>query len=184
MGSGVKNARDDSICRIEHEFETMKLWVIRHAKSSWKTGKPDFDRPLNKRGERDGPRMGAWLSDQEDRPTWVVSSDAARARATADFVCAWAQVNGEALRLEPRLYLAGAETILDVVKETPDDVTSMAVVCHNPGITDFVNAMLGEPRLDNLPTFGIAKLEVSAPWVDLAFESAQLDQLCTPKQLP
>ncbi len=161
----------------------MKLWVIRHAKSSWKTGHSDFDRPLNKRGERDGPRMAAWLSTQEDPPEWIVSSDAARARATADFVCAGAGVSTEALLLESRLYGASAETILDVVRETPDDFSTMAIICHNPGITDFVNAMLGEYRFDNLPTFGVAKLDVGEPWVDLTFDSASLDELCVPKQL-
>jgi phosphohistidine phosphatase len=161
----------------------MKLWVIRHAKSSWKTGKSDFDRPLNKRGERDGPRMAAWLATQDNLPVWIVSSNAARAHATADFVCAGANLTVDRLTLDPRLYLADADTILDVIRETPDDVETMAVVCHNPGITDFVNDMLGEFRLDNLPTFGIAKLDVNGPWVDLTFESARLDELCVPKQL-
>lgn len=127
--------------------------------------------------------MAAWLSAQDEPPEWIVSSDAARAHATADFVCAGANAGVDQLILDSRLYLASADTILDVVRETPDDFTSAAVVCHNPGITDFVNAMLDEYRLDNLPTFGIAKLNVPAPWVDLSFGSASLDQLCVPKQL-
>ncbi len=35
------------------------LLILRHAKSSWKHPElTDHDRPLNKRGKRDAPRMG------------------------------------------------------------------------------------------------------------------------------
>jgi phosphohistidine phosphatase len=40
------------------------LLLLRHAKSSWKdTDLDDHDRPLNKRGKRDAPRMGQLLKD-------------------------------------------------------------------------------------------------------------------------
>ena len=65
----------------------MKLWVIRHAKSSWADhGQADLERPLNKRGNADGPRMAHWLATQAEPATWIWSSDAARALATAEFV--------------------------------------------------------------------------------------------------
>jgi phosphohistidine phosphatase len=38
------------------------LLLSRHAKSSWKDPNlPDHDRPLNKRGQNDAPRMGRYL---------------------------------------------------------------------------------------------------------------------------
>ena len=65
----------------------MKLWLIRHAKSAWnEPGLRDFDRPLNARGERDGPNMASWLQAQSDPASWVWTSTATRARATASFV--------------------------------------------------------------------------------------------------
>jgi phosphohistidine phosphatase len=63
----------------------MKLWLVRHAKSDWSTpGQSDFDRPLNARGRRDGPRMAAWLAEQPEPATWIWCSDAVRARSTAE----------------------------------------------------------------------------------------------------
>ena len=162
----------------------MKLWVVRHAKSSWDDPKvPDFGRPLNGRGKRDGPRMARWLSGQADMPTWIVSSDAVRAKATTEFVVDGARVDAAQTIFDHRLYLAESETILDVVREVPADVRSCAIVGHNPGISRFVNEMLGHPVIDELPTFGIAKLDVPAPWTTLAFGKARLDLLFRPKEL-
>ncbi|SVD45796.1 uncharacterized protein METZ01_LOCUS398650, partial [marine metagenome] len=42
------------------------LLILRHAKSSWNNlDLPDYDRPLNKRGKRDAPRMGDFLRHQD-----------------------------------------------------------------------------------------------------------------------
>ncbi len=41
---------------------THDLILIRHAKSDYPPGVPDHDRPLNARGLRDAPRIGAWLA--------------------------------------------------------------------------------------------------------------------------
>ena len=57
--------------------------ILRHAKSSWsKPGLADIDRPLNKRGKRDAPRMGAVLHEQDLVPDLILSSPARRARKT------------------------------------------------------------------------------------------------------
>ena len=60
-----------------------ELLVMRHAKSDWTAGHADFDRPLNDRGIRAADRMAGWLLDEQLCPDHVISSPAARARATA-----------------------------------------------------------------------------------------------------
>ena len=46
-----------------------RLLVLRHAKSSWDDESlPDHDRPLNRRGERDAPRMGRLLREERLLP--------------------------------------------------------------------------------------------------------------------
>jgi phosphohistidine phosphatase len=162
----------------------MKLWVIRHAKSSWADpGQADFERPLNGRGKKDGQRMSLWMSSERERPERIVSSDAARARSTAEYVRAGYSVSDDRLSLEHRLYEASPVTIRDVVRELPADCASAALVGHNPGSTDFVNAMVGKHVVDQLPTFGIALLDVPTPWADVRFGTARLVALHTPKSL-
>ena len=57
------------------------LLILRHAKSSWDNlDLSDYDRPLNKRGKRDAPRMGDFLRQQELVPDLIISSTAKRAK--------------------------------------------------------------------------------------------------------
>lgn len=162
----------------------MKLWLIRHAKSDWSSGvRRDFLRPLNARGERDGERMQEWLATRDDPATWIMTSDALRARATVRFVAAGFAAVQPTVIEDHRLYLATPEALLDVIRETPPDQTSLAVVAHNPGLTQLVNGLAGRPGLDNLPTFGIARFDVPEPWAALDFGRGTLEWLTSPKRL-
>ena len=59
--------------------------MLRHGKSSWKDPElTDHDRPLNKRGKRDAPRIGALLKNEHRAPEVIISSTAIRARATVE----------------------------------------------------------------------------------------------------
>jgi phosphohistidine phosphatase len=162
----------------------MKLWLIRHAKSDWKSGAgSDFERPLNRRGKRDGPHMASWLAAQPDPATWIWTSDAVRTRATARFVAKGFAATAEQVVEEHRLYEASPETLLEVIRETPSDCTAAAVIAHNPGMTYLVNLLAGRDVIDNLPTFGIARFDVPGPWRDLRFGCGVLETLTSPKLL-
>ena len=63
------------------------LLALRHAKSSWGNANlTDFERPLNKRGQRDAPRMGELLKERDLTPDLIITSSAERALATAEAV--------------------------------------------------------------------------------------------------
>ena len=161
-----------------------KLIVIRHAKSSWKNSQVDAaERPLNKRGRRDGPRMASFLVDQGLKPDRLLVSDAVRARATADFLIdAFALGKGK-INYEPRLYLAGVNRIYDLIRESPDSQT-LALVAHNPGITDLVNSLGERVFTDNVPTFGVAAFEIPInDWHELRPGMGNLTGFHTPKTI-
>ncbi|MCK5293309.1 MAG: histidine phosphatase family protein, partial [Arcobacteraceae bacterium] len=64
-----------------------KLYIIRHAKSSWKDFTlDDFDRPLNKRGRLNAPFMGKILKGKNIIPDIILSSPALRAKTTAKII--------------------------------------------------------------------------------------------------
>jgi phosphohistidine phosphatase len=160
------------------------LWLIRHAKSDWKSkAGSDFERPLNGRGERDGPRMARWLAAQSVPASWIWTSDALRALATTHFVVQGFATAGPEVVSDHRLYLASPERLLDVIRDTPADVRSIAVVAHNPGLTELVNLLAGHTVTDNLPTFGVARFAVGEPWAHLSFGAGQLELLTSPKRL-
>ena len=82
------------------------LLILRHAKSSWKHPElTDHDRPLNKRGKRDAPRMGEILRSEHLIPEAIISSTAARAHATAEAVAKASGYKGK-IALNRSLYAA------------------------------------------------------------------------------
>lgn len=159
------------------------LTLIRHAKSSWKqAGIDDFDRPLNKRGERDAPRMGERLARSGAAPDVIVSSSAQRATRTAQLIAEELGIDPAELALDPELYLASPGQLLETVRALDPGIEHAALVAHNPGVTDFVNGLAGV-RIDNLPTCGIARLRLDIErWRDADTDCAALLDFDYPKR--
>jgi len=136
-----------------------RLLILRHAKSSWSSDAiDDWHRPLNPRGERDAPGAGAWLVEHSRVPDLIITSDAVRARATAE---AAARVAGYPLSItvEPALYHAGPDDIIAVLNGIGDaDVHTVMIVGHNPGLEDFVSQLSGEEH--RLVTTALVELAV------------------------
>ena len=136
--------------------------IVRHAKSSWKdSGLDDRERPLNKRGERDAPEMGARLARRKDRPDLIVSSPAVRALTTARIIAKTLGYARNEIVVEERLYGASAADLLDVIRNTDDSVAMLVLFGHNPGLTELANH-LGPRLIPNLPTCGVLYIEFEA----------------------
>lgn len=143
------------------------LLILRHAKSSW--GDPtlaDHERPLNARGTRDAPRMGQLARDEGLCPDLIISSDAVRARVTAE---AMAEAIGyrRQILLDARLYHASPAEILAALRSAvPHDVSTVMIVGHNPGLEELVAQLTGEP--EHLPTAALARIDLAIDtWSDL-----------------
>ena len=162
----------------------MNIWIIRHAKSSWADRhQTDFERPLNHRGERDGLTMQRWLGEQDAPADWIWTSDAIRALATSNFIQKGFSQATPQVVADHRLYLSDPDVHLSILKQTPAEAHSVALVAHNPGLTNFVNLLGAKTVTDNLPTFGVARFSYVGRWADLEFGQATLDYLVSPKRL-
>lgn len=136
------------------------LTILRHAKSSWSDSTlPDHDRPLNARGERDAPMMAGRLRQAGIRPSLILCSSAARARATAQEIAREISYPLEFLQREKALYHAGVKALIDVLAEQDVGFNSILIVGHNPGLTDLANYLVPD-LTDNLPTCGFVSVEV------------------------
>ncbi len=111
------------------------LLLLRHAKSDWHSGAlNDHGRPLNERGRRDAPRVGAWIAGSGYLPDRVVCSDASRTSETLELVMGapgWEEHHPEILHSH-QLYMASTRTVLDVVEANWPDDDRLMVVGHNP----------------------------------------------------
>lgn len=136
-----------------------KLYLVRHAKSSWKEeGAHDMDRPLKGRGIRDAYSTSRWLFKEDYLPDFIVSSPATRALHTALIFAKNLGYPYRNIHIEEKIYEASNKDLLDLVHKMDDDFNSIMLFGHNPTITNFVNKRI-DHRIDNVPTTGVACLK-------------------------
>jgi phosphohistidine phosphatase len=156
------------------------LLIMRHAKSSWDNpAQEDHERPLNKRGRHDAPRMGSWLRQQSLAPDLIVASSARRAQETAELVSP--ECGNAAVHTEPRLYHASPQAWTQVVRNLPDSASRILCIGHNPGIEEFLHSLA--ERDVSMPTAAVAWVELSVgTWAD--FDApANVREVWRPKEL-
>jgi phosphohistidine phosphatase len=164
------------------------LYLLRHAKSSWDDDSlTDHERPLAPRGQRAAALMAKHVGDTGIRPALALCSSARRARETLAPIAAYV---GE-VRVEDRLYGAGAAELLERLQAVPPSVGSVLVVAHNPGLQELVVGLAGPGPGDpaalaqvraKFPTGALAVL--AAPrWDGLTWGGASLTRLVLPRSL-
>lgn len=141
--------------------------LIRHAKSSW--GDPsviDFERPLNERGKKDAPIMAGRMKERKIQPDLFISSPAKRAKKTAKLFTEVFKAGEKDIVYKSELYHPDPTTFYEVIEATDNNIATIAVFSHNPGITYFVNE-LTEVKIDDMPTCSIFALEADcSKWKD------------------
>lgn len=142
------------------------LILMRHSKAVTATGSGDHERPLKAhRGPEDAAAAGRALAGI-GAPDFALVSDAVR--TTQTFLALARELPHPVdYKLDPRLYAASAETILDLVRAVPDGVRRLLVVGHNPGIGILARQLAGSGPAEAIDGLG-AHFPTSA-FVDLAF---------------
>lgn len=161
------------------------LHLLRHAKSAW--DQPDLgdrDRPLNKRGQRDAPRMGAALSG-ELVPMSIAVSPARRAQLTLEGLCqGWPALAELAHYTEEDLYTFSSADVLDWLVAQDERHAALFLIGHNPAFTDLANELIGAWTIDNVPTAGYVRLRLDIDhWQALGHGVGTLEYRLFPKQL-
>lgn len=167
-----------------------QIFILRHAKSAWDTAAAsDFERPLAKRGERDVPRMGAWLRQLGQHPDYVVSSPAERAKQTVVGVCRVLGIKEKHIHWDRRIYGAGTEDLLEVLSEAPKKAKTVLLVGHNPGLEFLFSHLVGHTEVAKLGETGAVKtatlvhLETAEEWKNLKQNCASLIEIKHPRTL-
>jgi len=160
-----------------------KLTLIRHAKSSWDDPSlSDFDRPLNKRGQKDLPPMAERVASQLPQADLILSSGAKRARATAEEVIT-RQLDAP-IAFVPELYESCYETLLNVLQSQSDRHKHLMVVGHNPGLEQLAYYLTHESQA-KFPTAAVAHIDISVrSWTELAESCGTLSWFDYPKKHP
>jgi phosphohistidine phosphatase len=159
------------------------LILVRHAKSSWADPHlTDHDRPLNKRGTDDAPKMARRLEKRGDRPDAIVTSSALRAVQTAQAFASRLEMASDAVVVEPKIYGAGVDELIELIRSFNEDLRSVLVVGHNPTFSELCYRLTGE-ELGELSTCSVITLRVgSGEWGSVGRARLELVDLDYPKK--
>lgn len=164
-----------------------QLLLVRHAKSDLAAaGEKDVDRPLNARGRSDVPvmakRLAKKLADKGAAlPERIVASSATRTRETAELFAAHLGLSENRIRLDPQIYIAGESRLLQICRALDDDLDVVMLVGHNPAITDLLNLLCDNVRVDHVPAGGVAHLRIpERTWAALNADVAELESFDYP----
>jgi len=136
------------------------LYLVRHAKSSWKyPNLDDFERPLNKRGRKSAPLMGKILKKLKVTPDLVISSPANRAAMTARIIADKIKYPLDKIGYSGAIYEFSTNAVMHFIEKIDNSLDKVIVVGHNPAITDLANYFGGEP-ISNIPTCGVFCLDL------------------------
>jgi phosphohistidine phosphatase len=165
-----------------------RLYLLRHAKSSWKDASvPDHDRPLAGRGRRAAKTMARHLREQDLEPQLVLCSTARRARETLERI--QPALGVATVELEHDLYAASADALLERLRRVPETVASVMLIGHNPGLQDLALDLARSQRTvselaTKFPTAALATLEVPASnWRELDHRTAEIVAFVRPRDL-
>ena len=149
-----------------------RLIVMRHAKSSWKDPHlEDHDRPLNKRGLRDAPRISEELYSRGWIPDLILVSSSRRTMQTLEMMKnRFGDLPSE---VRPGIYHASVYDLIRELEDTTQKGTTM-ILGHNPGSEILINRLSG--NWIRLPTASAALLvENESNW--------DLEDVIRPKEL-
>lgn len=151
------------------------LCLIRHAKSSWENiSLSDYERPLNKRGERDAPLLGKVLSKIISTPDIIYSSPAKRAITTAHIIAGKLSYDKTQIIENEKIYDSSISDIMKIIYTTPDKFNSIMMFGHNPTFTMLSN-YLSDKSIDNLPTCGFVQIDFKLEkWKELEGNTGKL----------
>ncbi len=131
------------------------LFLLRHGKSSWGDNNlSDHDRPLNERGRKGAEKMAKRFLALADAPELVISSSAVRALSTARIFCAGIGYKEEDIVINPQAYTFDVNAVLQEIKKTDDQYTTVMFVGHNPAYTELANRF-SQTHIENVPTAGM-----------------------------
>lgn len=159
------------------------IYLFRHAKSSWDDpALADFDRPLNKRGEKAAPLMGKVMRARDVCPSIIYCSPSKRTRQTAKLAMKKAGFDEAEIVFENGLYHATTDGLTDVIKKIDDLLGEAMLIGHNPGLSELVYLLTGVE--ESFPTAALACIRLNiAHWKDVRSGCGKIEWIVRPREV-
>lgn len=170
----------------------LTLFLLRHAKSSWTDPiLDDYERPLNARGKRSAPVIGAYMEEHRYDPKLILCSGARRTRETLGLVLPFLRGDTE-IRLEESLYAAhDGEALKQRLQALGNGPETVMLIGHNPAVQDLTSMLCvdgDESALSRLrqkyPTGALSVIQIDAVnWRDIGAAPGRLTDLALPREI-
>ena len=160
------------------------LYIVRHAKSSWKFPElPDDERPLLEKGKKRTRKVIDYLTTRGVSLDLIISSHAVRAWDTARILAHALGYPEDNIMVSRQVYHATASQLYDQFFDLSDEVNNLMIVGHNPAFTNFANDFLDE-KIEWLPTSGIVSVSFDTPiWANFRMAKRKTNFIVAPKDL-
>ncbi|NUM50172.1 MAG: histidine phosphatase family protein [Flavobacteriales bacterium] len=138
------------------------IFLLRHAKSDWSNNELlDYDRPLNKRGQKDAFLMSKLFKEKLSNVDAIYSSTALRAEQTTLVFSNELRVKKEDIYWKKEIYDYHYEMqkLIHILLTIENRFHQILFVGHNPGISEMASYLCGELSI-TMPTCCILKIEL------------------------
>src|SRR5690349_18650323 len=136
-----------------------RLYLVRHAKSSWSFKElSDIDRPLNNGGIRDAHSMAQLLADKKISVEQIITSPAIRAVNTAFIFARKLDYSFQRILYNSSIYESTGADIKKVIENFNENVESLMIFGHDPSLSNFASSVTNE-LIEKTPTTGIITIE-------------------------
>jgi phosphohistidine phosphatase len=166
------------------ETVTRTLYLIRHAKSDKSiAGLEDFARPLDSSGVEDARLMATFLLGQDLCMDQIIYSPSVRTTQTLELLFGDEKYSQRRLG-DSTVYRCTDEAALAALSSAPEDVNCLALIGHNPTMTNLANRFQKEKKFDELPTCGVVAIELKLKsWSEIRKANGRLIFWNSPRKL-
>ncbi len=171
---------------LHSEINMKRLYILRHSKAGQSNKRllDDHERTLTGKGIDLCSAVSEQLQVSDKFPEVILCSTAIRAKETTKLVLENIKesANDAEVKYLPKLYLASPDDILNIIRDIDDDVESVMVVGHNPGLQQFSMNISGSgdkkkfrEMRGNFPPASLAVFDINNDnWADTKNQSAEL----------
>ena len=156
-----------------------RLLLIRHAKAEKETSVKDINRPLKYIGIQDARFMAERVKENSLIPQLIVTSPALRTKTTAEIFADHLLLPDP--EINKAIYEASQQTLLRVINQLPNQYNFIALVGHNPGISQILYYLTGESREVHTSTVALIEFEID-DWKAISGDTGKLAYYSSPKE--
>jgi phosphohistidine phosphatase len=156
-----------------------KLLLIRHAKAEKETSVKDINRPLKYIGIQDARFMAERVKENSLIPQLIVTSPALRTKTTAEIFADHLLLPDP--EVNKAVYEASQQALLRVINQLPNQYNFIALVGHNPGVSQILYYLTGESREVHTSTVALIEFEID-DWKAISGDTGKLAYYSSPKE--